>query len=275
MTTPLEYTRMIPRVLVTLLFLFVTVAGSAQATTAERFLVPLYVREPAPGALGSRWVTEVSVFNGSESPIQVGYDPICPVATCTADPVPPRVTFQPALPFFTNEPIQGVFLYVARAGAETLQVNLRVRDVSVEAEGWGTEVPVVRESEAFDRDFQILDVPIKQGYRQMLRVYEFATQTRPGNAVVRVYGTHLQGRPLRADELLAERLIAFRYAEFGGGTFNHPGYAQVTDVFDGLDGRFERIRVEVSPVIPGSRLWAFVSVTNNISQQVTAVSPQP
>lgn len=266
---------MLSRCVITILLIFLSVSTNAQPAPTERFLVPLYVREPISGAYGSRWATEVSMFNGANHAVQVGYDPVCGVPTCNAEPVPSRITFHPTLPFYTDEPIQGIFVYVAQPGAETLHVNLRVRDVSLESESWGTEVPVVRESEAFSRDFQILDVPIKPGYRQMLRVYEFATQTKPGNARVRVYGTYVQGRPLRADELLGEKLIAFRYAQFGGGTFSHPGYAEVTDLFDALDNRFDRIRIEITPVIPGSRLWAFVSVTNNVTQQVTVVSPQP
>jgi len=34
------------------------------------------------------------------------------------------------------------------------------------------------------------------------------------------------------------------------------------------------VRVEVTPMTPGSRYWAFVSATNNTTNHVTLVTPQ-
>jgi hypothetical protein len=33
------------------------------------------------------------------------------------------------------------------------------------------------------------------------------------------------------------------------------------------------LRIEVEPLTPGSRFWAFVSITNNDTQRVTLVTP--
>jgi hypothetical protein len=34
------------------------------------------------------------------------------------------------------------------------------------------------------------------------------------------------------------------------------------------------IWVEVAPIRPGLRIWALMSVTNNVTQQVTIITPQ-
>jgi hypothetical protein len=36
----------------------------------------------------------------------------------------------------------------------------------------------------------------------------------------------------------------------------------------------ETVTIEVTPVRPDVRLWAFVSVTNNLTQHVTLIAPQ-
>ena len=55
-----------------------------------------------------------------------------------------------------------------------------------------------------------------------------------------------------------------------------PGYAQIGNfvrAFPELVGA-SRVRIEILPVTPGLRFWAFVSVTNNETQHVTAVLPK-
>jgi hypothetical protein len=49
-----------------------------------------------------------------------------------------------------------------------------------------------------------------------------------------------------------------------------PGYYQSAELFAGLAGP---LRVEIQPMISGSRSWAFVSITNNTTQEFTLVTP--
>ena len=56
-----------------------------------------------------------------------------------------------------------------------------------------------------------------------------------------------------------------------------PGFAQigVSAPSSGIaTPQAERLRLEVEPLTSGSAFWAYVSVTNNDSQQVTLVTPQ-
>lgn len=38
--------------------------------------------------------------------------------------------------------------------------------------------------------------------------------------------------------------------------------------------RIAGVKIELTPVTQGMRIWGFVTVTNNDTQQVTTVSPQ-
>jgi hypothetical protein len=54
----------------------------------------------------------------------------------------------------------------------------------------------------------------------------------------------------------------------------YPGYAQVTDLSTLAPlGDVERLRLEVEPVTPGLRLWAFVTVIHNETQHATVITP--
>ena len=35
----------------------------------------------------------------------------------------------------------------------------------------------------------------------------------------------------------------------------------------------EPVRIEISPVTPGSAIWAYLSVTHNEAQHITAITP--
>jgi hypothetical protein len=45
------------------------------------------------------------------------------------------------------------------------------------------------------------------------------------------------------------------------------------ELFPGLSGA-GNVRLEITLDSPDQRLWAFVSVTNNVTQRVTIVTPQ-
>jgi hypothetical protein len=54
-----------------------------------------------------------------------------------------------------------------------------------------------------------------------------------------------------------------------------PGHARITDLVSAypvLTG-VERLRIEIEPLTPDVRFWAFVSTTNNETQHVTVTLP--
>ena len=74
-------------------------------------------------------------------------------------------------------------------------------------------------------------------------------------------------------QLLAETTVTL---VLQGNPDSVPGYAQFVDlvaVFPQLAAS-ETIRVEITPISPGLRFWAFAAITNNETQHVTTITPQ-
>jgi hypothetical protein len=229
------------------------------------------------GAFGSQWKTESSLFSDSEADVAVFPEYfVCPIL-CPGEPpfgrfVPRRTTYVPSLDLRPGEPNPGYLLYFEERYADVLSFQLRVRDLSRQSETWGTEIPVVRESELLSRRAQLLDVPVRQDFRQLLRIYD--PYARPGSKVrVRLYVSE-------TETLLVERDVELQAPTANNSTSPlqlpvRPGYAQLMlgDILPDQAGP-DTIRVEIEPLTAGLRFWAFVTVTHNATQHVTVVTPQ-
>jgi hypothetical protein len=124
---------------------------------------------------------------------------------------------------------------------------------------------MVREDRAFRRPFDLLNVPLQPRFRQMLRIYDF--EDRSGGSV------RVQYYDMTTGALLKDSLLAL-FAPRSTDIFT-PAYLQ-SDVFSQLGtltGVY-RIRVRISPTSDTQHLWAMVSVTNNVTQEVTMITPQ-
>ncbi|HUP44234.1 MAG TPA: hypothetical protein VM779_01865 [Thermoanaerobaculia bacterium] len=144
--------------------------------------------------------------------------------------------------------------------AARLSFNLRVRDLSRQAETLGTEIPVVRESEFLTEKMTLLNVPTDERFRPMLRVYRFlAFLEPPGTVRLRFYRIGVT-----PDVLLSEQTLALA----GSGI----GYAQLAS-FPPEVLNETAVRIDLELLTP-MQFWAFVSVTNNATQHVTIITPQ-
>lgn len=246
--------------------------GRAANDRYERVLFPVVIDGEQPGARGSRWVTEVTGRNDAATDIRILQGPTqCPAGQPCRIPVygRARTTFEPALEPLVNG--GGAFLYIEQTTTARPPVafTLRIRDVSRDAEGWGSELPVVHEREAYiNRPIPLLDIPAGGNSRAMLRLYDFDGPFGT-TARVRVFAhdtnqqladvnVQLPGVPMIAIPMLPPV----------------PGYAQA-DLGTLLPAGFAPGRVRVLVEGPrDSRMWAFVSITNNTTQQVTTVTPQ-
>ena len=160
----------------------------------------------------------------------------------------------------------GIALLVPRAEADNLAFSLRARDVSRESDNFGTEVPVVRESQMFrDSVLTLLDVPLDPRYRTKVRAYAFSDPIFLG--LVNNNDVKLTVR--RAN---GETIQQFRTRSpvcEGASCTATPGYLE----FDLAPiGAGERGDVYIQ-FTDGALGWAFASVTNNETQQVTIISP--
>lgn len=249
------------RLLILVLFSF-----ALRAQEVERFLLPIHLLGPTGGAFGSQWVSELRIVNTgtSEASIENYRVGECRIV-CVPEPIPPGVSAPgDRVRTFIGGPIPGALLLVKPEFVDQFVFTARVRDTSRAAQGWGTWLPVVHESQARPA-IHLLDVPVDAQYRQLLRVYSFAL-ARERSVRVRVYDASREfpaALPAEPDALLAERSLPLVYeSDF------KPIYAQLD--LAGLTGSATRVRLLVEGDFG---VWAMVSVTNNVTQEVTVMLP--
>jgi hypothetical protein len=245
-----------------------------------QYLVPITSRN-VPGAHGSLWTSELIVHNGWPEPV--------PLQSC-AQPIigtpPPR--WPCSVPGGASAQLKfgfdgsfgvGAFIYVPRPLARLVEFQLLVRELSRENDGWGAEVPVVpleafrqpRTDGVVDR-IRLLNVPVDSRYRPTLRIYSVDTES--ARAQLKVYAES-DGRLLEA-----------RQVELSGGSMydsrvDTPAYAQLDPFTDGVRAAGEtRVRLEIEYLPPAlvdapwfRPIWAFLSITNNVTQEVTVITP--
>jgi len=236
------------------------------SSAAEKVLLPIHVRE-VPGAFGSVWTSFLSVTNHSTQPIVIfGLTP-CELAPCLPEPVPGGSSFSPC-----------EFRSFAEAEADDISdvsFLLRVQDLSRQSETWGTVIPTVRERNATlsPGRLELLDVPVSNSFRAMLRVYSFL----PGvEAFVRLRAyapassscLPTQG----ADALIHDSVQTLKVS--ADAPLEEPPILSLALATISEIEAYERVRIEVEPITTDVGFWAFVSVTNNETQHMTAIIPQ-
>lgn len=252
-------------------FTYVADSESGYAT----LLLPVYTDGDVAGAEGSLWRTEFWIRNnGAAGVLLAPWD--CPVGSVCPGVFPLTRSLAAGenlknLPVFFRPPTSnpGRLLYVSEPGVHDVATSLRLWDVSREADDAGTEIPVVRESDLHTSTLHLTSVPLNGRFRLMLRVYDVAQ--RNSRFLVRVYGQEAG----TGNELLTEVELTAAAAEEGAFRLQ-PAYAQHAGIESLLQlpvPRPSNMRIEVTPLTPGSVFWAFVSVTNNETQRVTLVTP--
>ena len=244
----------------------------------EKVLVPVFIQQPLPGAFGSSWITDFWISNSGDAPVLFGggFDFGCAFPPCADGArLDPGATFRPRV-LSRPDGLQGTFVLADARYADGLSFALRFRDLSRQSQTWGTEVPVVREDEFRSDKVSLVDIPISQGFRQVLRVYELEDTGRVAFVRVRAYRLRLQNDLPNAspDVFLGEGVFQLQFISPGVPS-GAPGYLAIFDLGAVAPlGGVDRIRLEVEPVTEGLRLWAFVTVVNNETQHATVITPQ-
>lgn len=225
----------------------------------ERLFVPLAVGGPGlEGGYGSIWKSELHAFNRGTGTITVYTSTSLCGITCPVS----RFAVQPgqSIEILSGEP---TMLRISGGTAGDLSFNARVFDESRNRTDWGTEIPIVDPAD-FNSGFALLNVPVRVGFRLLLRLYEAEGDDTQVTIRVRDAVTNAVVSEMTADlqVVISDTFYDFSQTQV---SLDEPLGA-------GVEGR---VHLEITPVVPSQRIWGFVSVTHNETQHVTLISPQP
>lgn len=220
----------------------------------ERVLFPVLFN--SKGAQGSEWVSEAAIFNPGRWYVE-NYNRI-DAERCIDWGCSQLLSPDGYFPFDGAGYATGIALLVPRPEAPHLSFSLRVRDVARQAEGYGTEVPVVREDRMFAGTMTLLDVPVDPRYRIKLRAYAFGEDVHGASVV------------LQRGARFSTAFVPMNRSCSGSACAATPWYGEYDLPAGAAD---ERVNVYVTVGGSAVQAWAFASVTNNQTQQVTIVAP--
>jgi hypothetical protein len=161
-------------------------------------------------------------------------------------------------------PVMGSFLYIERLHDDDVHFASVVRDISRVDISFGAAIPVVRETEFREGKIVLLNVPRDPRYRLSLRVYTNDLSMAPSPRV-EIY-------PLESEEMLRAFDLPWQRPPNPSPEFPRwPHYAEGHDVLADLTTVAGRLRIEITSTLP---IWAFASVINNDTQQVSIITPE-
>jgi hypothetical protein len=218
-------------------FPIVLACGFAFQTPAEGENVRflLPIAGGTTGALNTTWRADVSVTNENAVPVTI--------ASTTVQPLTAKTLLLSGTTAFVDIP---------RELSDGVTISVRVHDTTHDADNLGVDVPVVPASQ-FGKSVVLTGLPSDPRYRMLLRIYGYGG---PGSAVVRI-------RDANTGALLDQMT-----AELTGSS---PSYAQIPLSASAAMPRTVEVTTAERSDPP---IWAFVSVTNNITQQVTLATPR-
>lgn len=247
-------------------FTFTTTTQS----TYEQILLPVYIDGIVHGANGTQWKTDFWMRNNGDAAAMVAPWTCPPDLSCP--PVFPLTTtlgvnsamHNPSGLFTGSRTNPSQLIYLFKTPAPHVSASLRVADVSRHDLNAGTDIPVIRESDLLTAPAQILNVPLDAATsRVLLRIYDVTFTSAPFVVTI---------SPQSETPVAAIRDLSVTATTSQSGAFrNEAAYAQVD--LTGLLPAAGTVRVEVRPLTPGSRYWAFASITNNQTQLVTLARP--
>jgi hypothetical protein len=199
---------------------------------------------------GSDWRTDVFVRNDNGVPLTsvnpLAFQP-CGDLFCPQQ-IPANTTLQviPSPPQAAN----GFLFHPARGLAPNLHFSARVRPFPG-ANDFGTELPIVRETSFRRGTIVLTQVPAHNHSRATLRIYALEDPGQFSTGRVSIYaGDQLQQ---------ADLLPPLNSSESWRG---------IVDLGDSAPAAAVKVVAH-----PFARIWAFVSITDNVDQHVTLVTP--
>jgi hypothetical protein len=232
----------------------------------ERILLPVAASGPGPNA--ARFETEVSITNASEETVPVTGAAVPQGLLISPLPIPalpPHTTGRFTDQLFNLPGHAGAFLYVPARLARDVITKVRVHDTSRDASTYGVEIPAVSDLD-FAAAVRLTGIPTDARFRSTLRVYAYdASNFGPVTLRVRddADGTLLATVPVSLNAVPSQEEII-------------PSSAQVSlDSIIAPLRSHPRLRIDIADSDAIRPIWGFVSITNNQTQEITLVTPQP
>ena len=261
----------------TVLVLVLAVAAPGIAApppgSLERVLLPVFTTA-MPGAYGSTWSTELWGLIDSDAGLHFFPVSMTPVVPGTDDLPAPLFRHVLIRLYTTDSTFPGPLLYIDSSIAAEVHLSLRLTGNGSTADR-GVNLPVVPERSFVADTIQLLAVPHTPNVRLTLRAY--ALDAPPVARVrVRVFDGRLNA--FGNDTLLGEMELTLTESpdEVTDGTRQLPAHAaavqvDIDDAFPGITT--DLLRIEIEPTIPTLKVWCFATATDNVTQQVSLVTP--
>ena len=224
----------------------------------EQLLLPF---EPSVThcAYESRYETRLVAFNSAEASAQFCYSGRCKDVAANSG-MEISGEYEGGLPL-------PAFIYMPKGSHVNMAVSIESSERSRLDERSYTEMPVISTSQFTEGKTQFL-VRMDPEFRQSVRIY--GLDGKPAEVMMRVY-------PLDSDEMLhscVHYLDAMSTEVNENGLPLRPSLAMECDMREHVAAYGQRVRIELEPITPGLKYWAFISVTNNKTQNFYTLLPQ-
>jgi IPT/TIG domain len=236
------------------------------ASGFDPILFPIFL-PPVKGAFDSEFHTTARIWNEDlfHELTLYGVDTSCylfdpPIYPLFPQPVAPNGLERTLLTGCSTTP--GRLFWVPK-GEDTIAANLRVRDVTRQATSHGVEIPVVHRNDFSTQRITLLGVPIEPRFRNTLRIYGVTQAEQLINVSI---GNELHQLYLQRGADVFEP-ASLTFTDFPLPEELPAGQSTIKVVVDlprGVGG----VPLEGNPLI-----WAFITVTNNETQQITTITP--
>lgn len=231
----------------------------------ETILVPVHMSRPIPGALGTEWLTRLTAYIAAEGHFVISHGrPECRGPAC---PGPLKGLEGPgtySIHTSADVGMPGMLLYIRRGTRDQVWFNLAIEER--DSGRLPTSIPLVYEEDLFSAPFMMPGISVAPTSRLMLRVYD-VRRGPEDEATIRIWSE-------QTGELIGE-LRTFLILPVPWEQPHFPRYDQI-DLLSEVPGiaTEESIRVEVIPDGDEGRFWAFVSVTDNVTNEFFVVTPR-
>jgi hypothetical protein len=214
--------------------------------------------EPWHGADGTEWATELWVHNGSPNDV--------PIELCT------NLCDVRLLPPDGIQQIGGIGgicapLFAAK-GPLVVPAGFDYALWVVETtRGRRFSIPAVRAAAMHRTPFHVMGIHVNPSVRHTVRLYELAGNERTG-VTVRLIAN--DGREL------SSRKVSLSAPPHAGAAYYVPGFAQfgsLAELFPDVVNWPAIVHLQIVPESSDRLLWAMVTITDNITQDVTVIAP--